>query len=77
MKTEIHGTLEVDLKDSNGNPVTAKADFDFNGYKRIIINPYASLGIRWNPDLSLLRQLDALAFFWGSHRNSLKTYYSR
>lgn len=77
MKTEIHGTLEVDLKDSNGEPVTAKAEFDFNGYKRVIINPYASLGIRWNPDLSLLRQLDALAFFWGSHRNSLKTYYSR
>lgn len=77
MKTEVHGTLEVDLKDSQGKPVTAKAEFDFDGYKRIIINPYASIGIRWNPDLSLLRQLDALAFFWGSHRNSLKTYYSR
>lgn len=76
VKTEINGVLSVPVT-VNGKPITCKAHVTFNGYKRIKINPSDSIIPKWKPDFSLIRQLDALAFFWSSNRGTLKNYYSR
>lgn len=74
LKTEINGILTV-KEYFTGQP--AQVELVYNGYKRNIINPSASIGIRWDPDFSFIRQLDALAFFWQSQKGTLKSYYSR
>ena len=76
VKTEINGVLSVPVM-VNGKPMTCKAHVTFNGYKRIKINPSDSIIPKWKPDFSLIRQLDALAFFWSSNRGTLRNYYSR
>lgn len=76
VKTEINGVLSVPVT-VNGIPITCKAHVTFNGYKRIKINPSDSIIPKWKPDFSLIRQIDALAFFWSSNRGTLKNYYSR
>lgn len=76
VKTEISGVLKKDVE-YNGKTVTCKAHVTFNGYKRININPSDSIMPKWKPDFSLIRQLDALAFFWSSNRGTLRNYYAR
>lgn len=76
VRTEIDGIMSVPVM-VNGEQITCKAHVNFNGYRRININPSDSIIPKWKPDFSLIRQIDALAFFWMSHRGSLKTYYSR
>lgn len=76
VKTEISGVLKKDVE-YNGKIVTCKAHVTFNGYKRININPSDSIMPKWKPDFSLIRQLDALAFFWSVNRGTLRNYYAR
>lgn len=76
VKTEIHGVLSM-TKTINGESVTCECRIDYDGYHRNLITPGAWLGIYWRPKFDLIRQLDALAFFWASNRQTLKTYYAR
>lgn len=76
VKTEISGIMMKDVE-YNGKTVTCKAHVTFNGYKRININPSDSIMPKWKPDFSLIRQLDAIAFFWSSNRETLRNYYAR
>lgn len=74
VKTEIEGTLSVNI---DGKDQPLNLEVKYNGYKRYVINPSASIGLYWDPDFSLIRQLDALAFFWSTNRGTLRTYYAR
>lgn len=76
VKTEVHGVLSV-TRTVNGEQTTCKCRIDYDGYHRNLISPGAWLGIYWRPQFDLIRQLDALAFFWASNRQTLKTYYAR
>lgn len=76
VKTEVHGILSL-TRTVNGEQITCKCRIDYDGYHRNLITPGAWLGIYWRPKFDLIRQLDALAFFWSSNRQTLKTYYAR
>lgn len=76
IKTEVIGKLTVPVS-VEGQIIDCSVDINYSGYRRNLIIPSASIGIRWKPKFDLIRQLDALAFFWSVNRGTLKTYYSR
>jgi len=76
VKTEVMGKLTVPVT-VEGQVIDCSVNIDYSGYKRNLIIPSASIGIRWKPKFDLIRQIDALAFFWSVNRGTLKTYYSR
>lgn len=74
VKSEVHGNVHL-TKSIQGKQITSVVRLDFDTYRRVKLTPSAHLGIRWNPDLSWKRQVDAIAFLWSKQKGIYKNYY--
>lgn len=56
--------------------VEHKVRIQYEGFRREIINPHASIGIYWNPDIDSTRAFSALSFLFMSMNGDLKRRYA-
>ena len=55
--------------------VQHRAQIQYEGFRREIINPHSSIGIYWNPEIDATRAFSALSFLFNSLNGSLKSRY--
>lgn len=60
----------------NRDGITHHAHIDYRGFRREIINPHASIGIYWNPEIDITRALSGLSFLFMSLNGTLKRRYA-
>lgn len=53
-----------------------RVNVQYAGFRREIINPHASIGIYWNPEIDRTRAFSALSFLFMSMNGSLKRRYA-
>lgn len=60
----------------NRDGITHQAHINYQGFRREIINPHASIGIYWNPEIDITRALSGLSFLFMSLNGTLKRRYA-